>query len=32
MEYKLATSTWDELEINAIQDVIKTDKLNWYIY
>jgi len=26
MEYKLATSTWDELEINAIQDVIKTDK------
>ena len=28
MEYKLATSTWDELEINAIQDVIKTDKFS----
>ena len=26
MEYKLATSTWDQLEIKAIQDVIKTDK------
>lgn len=28
MEYKLATSTWDDLEINAIQDVIKTDKFS----
>jgi CDP-6-deoxy-D-xylo-4-hexulose-3-dehydrase len=28
MEYKLATSTWDELEINAIQEVIKTDKFS----
>ena len=28
MEYKLATSTWDDLEINAIQEVIKTDKFS----
>ena len=28
MEYKLATSTWDDLEINAIKDVIKTDKFS----
>jgi len=28
MEYKLATSTWDDLEINAIQDVIKTGKFS----
>ena len=28
MEYKLATSTWDELEINAIQEVIKIDKFS----
>ena len=28
MEYKLATSTWDDSEINAIQDVIKTDKFS----
>lgn len=28
MEYKLATSTWDDLEINAIQDVIKSDKFS----
>jgi CDP-6-deoxy-D-xylo-4-hexulose-3-dehydrase len=26
MEYKLATSTWDDLEINAIQKVIKSNK------
>ena len=26
MQYKLATSTWDDLEINAIKEVIKSDK------
>ena len=28
MEYKLATSTWDELEIKAIHDVIENDKFS----
>ena len=28
MEYKLATSTWDSTEINAIQEVIKADKFS----
>ena len=28
MEYKLATSTWDSSEINAIQEVIKADKFS----
>ena len=28
MEYKLATSTWDEMEIKAIEEVIKTDKFS----
>ena len=28
MEYKLATSTWDESEIKAIQDVIRADKFS----
>ena len=28
MEYKLATSSWNDLEIKAIQDVIKSDKFS----
>lgn len=28
MEYKLATSTWGKEEINAIQEVIDTDKFS----